>query len=89
MAVSVIKRSNAYSVRYRTYDNATMSQIMADCIEQEVSFIINQNLDASKKPSGITAAFYYAIIPKNMYISGAAFAIVWSNVDSPHVVGFG
>lgn len=88
MAVSYIKTPDQSNrVLMRKYTNATMAEIKADIPWDRFAFIENENVDANKRPDGINSSFYFAIIPK-VALSGAMFAIVWSNVDDPHVVGF-
>ena len=88
MAVSYIKSSDQSNrVLMRRYNNATMAKIIADIPWNRFAFIENEDVDANKRPSGINSGIYFAIIPK-VSLSGAMFAIVWSNLDEPHLVDF-
>ena len=89
MSTSKIKKQNVIpSIPFRWYRNATMTQIKSDAINNEFAFVLNESVEQGNRPDGITSSFYYAIIPKAINISPAAFGIAWSNIDQPHVVYF-
>ena len=87
MAVSCIKSPDQSNrVLMLRYNNASMAEIIADIPWNRFAFIENHNVDADKRPDGISSGVYFAIIPK-VSLSDSMFAIVWSNINDPHVAG--